>query len=86
MRLRRIHRPGVLFLVLLLGPIGCSTNRDSSAARGGKPKVVATFSVLGDLVRNVAGDQVEVITLVGPDGDTHTFEPTPQDGRVSGQG
>jgi zinc/manganese transport system substrate-binding protein len=41
---------------------------------------VVTFSVLGDLVRNVAGDQVEVVTLVGPDSDTHTFEPAPTDG------
>ena len=46
----------------------------------GKPKVVATFSVLGDLVHNVAGDQVDLVTLVGPDGDAHTFEPAPTDG------
>ena len=51
----------------------------TGSAHGGKTKVVATFSVLGDFVKNVAGDQVELITLVGPDGDTHTFEPTPSD-------
>jgi ABC-type Zn uptake system ZnuABC Zn-binding protein ZnuA len=42
--------------------------------------VVATYSILGDLVANVGGDHVEVVTLVGPDGDAHTFEPTPADG------
>lgn len=41
--------------------------------------VVATYSILGDLVANVGGDHVDVITLVGPDGDAHTFEPTPAD-------
>jgi zinc/manganese transport system substrate-binding protein len=42
-------------------------------------KVVATFSILGDLMRNVGGDRVEIATLVGPDGDVHVYEPTPAD-------
>jgi zinc/manganese transport system substrate-binding protein len=46
-----------------------------------KPKVVATFSILGDLAQNVGGDRVEVSTLVGPDGDAHVYSPTPADGR-----
>jgi zinc/manganese transport system substrate-binding protein len=44
-----------------------------------RPKVVATFSILGDLVHNVAGDKVELVTLVGPDSDAHVYEPKPQD-------
>ena len=44
-----------------------------------KVKVVATFSILGDLVQNVGGDHVDVSVLVGPDSDVHTFEPSPQD-------
>ncbi len=45
----------------------------------GKLKVVATFSFLGDLVKNVGGDKIDVRTLVGPNGDTHEYEPTPSD-------
>jgi len=45
----------------------------------GKPKVVATFSILGDVVQNVGGDHIDLTILVGPDGDAHTFEPTPKD-------
>ena len=48
-------------------------------------KVVATFSILGDLVRNVGGDRVEVATLVGPDGDAHVYSPTPADVRKLAQ-
>ena len=44
-------------------------------------KVVASFSILGDFVRNVGGDRVEVTTLVGPDGDVHVYTPAPADAR-----
>jgi zinc/manganese transport system substrate-binding protein len=40
-------------------------------------KVVTSFSILGDMVKNIGGDRIEVITLVGPDGDAHAYEPTP---------
>jgi zinc/manganese transport system substrate-binding protein len=42
-----------------------------------KLSVIATFSILGDLVKNVGGDRIEVATLVGPNSDTHVYEPTP---------
>jgi ABC-type Zn uptake system ZnuABC Zn-binding protein ZnuA len=42
-------------------------------------KVVATYSVLGDIVQNVAGDTIELTVLVGLDGDPHVYEPTPED-------
>jgi zinc/manganese transport system substrate-binding protein len=42
---------------------------------------VATFSILGDFVKNVAGDRVEVTSLVGPNGDVHVYSPIPSDAR-----
>ena len=45
-------------------------------------EVVASTSILGDMVRNVGGDRVEVSTLVGPDGDAHAFEPRPADAKA----
>jgi len=44
--------------------------------------VVASFTVLADIVKQVGGDHVRVKSLVGPDGDPHTFEPTPQDSQA----
>jgi ABC-type Zn uptake system ZnuABC Zn-binding protein ZnuA len=50
-----------------------------AAAQDAPLRVVATYSILGDLVQNVAGDNIELTVLVGPDGDSHVYEPTPQD-------
>jgi len=46
-----------------------------------KIKAVATFSILGDLVRNVGGDRLDVTTLVGPNGDAHVYSLTPGDAK-----
>ena len=43
--------------------------------------VVASFSILGDFVKNVGGDRVSVTTLVGPDGDVHVYTPAPADAK-----
>ncbi len=45
-------------------------------------KVVASFSILGDMVKNVGGDRVSVTTLVGPNGDAHVYEPNPSAARA----
>lgn len=47
-----------------------------------KLPVVATFSVIADMTRTIGGDLVSITTLVGPGGDAHTFEPTPEDGKA----
>lgn len=43
------------------------------------PLVVASFSILGDLVREVAGSQVRLRTIAGPNVDAHSFQPRPSD-------
>lgn len=44
-------------------------------------KVVASFSILADFVRNVGGDRVEISTLVAPNSDSHVYTPTPADAK-----
>jgi manganese/zinc/iron transport system substrate-binding protein len=62
------------FAALLFAP-GC----DRSGADGGRPRVVATTMMIGDLVRQIAGDKVELRTLFGPTVDPHTYKPSTAD-------
>lgn len=54
----------------------------SSANAQDKLPVVASFSILGDLVQNVGGDRVAVKSLVGPNGDAHVYSPSPADAKT----
>jgi zinc/manganese transport system substrate-binding protein len=60
----------VIFLLLML-----------STHAFAKPLVITSFSILGDMVREIGQDKVEVKTLVGPNQDSHIYEPRPQDGK-----
>lgn len=54
----------------------------AGAIAADKLPVMASFSILGDLVGVVGGDRVAVTTLVGPDEDAHAFEPKPRDAKA----
>lgn len=70
---------GALLLTLL------AHGRHSTAATEPAPlKVVASFSILADMVREVGGPAVEVVSLVPAGGDAHVFTPTPADARRVG--
>ena len=77
----RLRRSGLASAVTLLAAclIGSAVPGWARAADAGPLRVVATFSVLADMVREVGGAAVEVTSLVGPDADAHVFEPTPRD-------
>src|SRR5262245_21295790 len=77
---RRLVRWTLAVLVAAL-TIGTSSGLSAVKAQdGGEPlKVVATYSILGDLVQNVGGEWIDLTTIVEAGGDAHTFEPTPQD-------
>ncbi len=52
-------------------------------AQAKKPvQVVTSFSILGDLVKQVGGDRVAVSSLVGPNSDAHVYRATPQDAKT----
>ncbi|PJF37220.1 MAG: hypothetical protein CUN49_01535 [Candidatus Thermofonsia Clade 1 bacterium] len=57
----------------------------SGAAAENRLKVVATFSILGDWIANVAADKVDLQVLVGAGSDSHTYEPSPADSAVLSQ-
>ena len=51
----------------------------SSSPSFAKIDVVASFSILGDMVEQVAGDRANVTTIVGPDADAHLYQPNTSD-------
>ncbi len=66
----------------LLALAGACLTAVLGTAQAAEPlKVVASFSILGDIVREVGGADISLTTLVGPDGDAHGYEPTPGDAR-----
>lgn len=66
----------------VLGLIAASALVPARAVAQDRLPVVASVSILGDLVARVGGDRVAVTVLVGPDGDAHVFQPSPADARA----
>jgi zinc transport system substrate-binding protein len=69
-------RAGLVLALLaaLLGGMACKQEESSD-----RLTVVATIFPLADFVKNVAGDRVDVITLLRPGDSPHTYEPTARD-------
>ena len=61
-----------LLAALLLPNFSAITQED-------KLNVVASYSILADVVQNIAGDHVEVTTLIPVGADPHTFQPSPRE-------
>jgi anchored repeat ABC transporter substrate-binding protein len=74
-------RPAAVSMIAAgaLALTGCAGG--SGAADDDRLRVVTTTGVLADLVRNVAGDDVEVTSIVPPTGDPHSYDPTLRDVR-----
>jgi zinc/manganese transport system substrate-binding protein len=69
-----MRRPQLWLICLALAAVSPACAQD-------RLKVVASFSILGDFVKNVGGDRVEVATLVGANGDVHVYTPAPADAK-----
>jgi len=79
----RLLRHAFLFA---LGTVLMVASGGQHKAEAAEPlPVVATFSILADMVRTIGGDRVGLTTLVGPDGDAHVFHPTPQHAEAVGK-
>ncbi|MCP1573548.1 zinc/manganese transport system substrate-binding protein [Herbaspirillum rubrisubalbicans] len=64
-------------LSALLAALALAASLPAAAAE--RIPVLASFSILGDIVANVGGERIAVSTLVGPDEDAHVFQPAPDD-------
>ena len=76
--------PWTIIVAAALALAGCTSsgaqNTTPPAATGGANlRVVATTTIIGDVVGNITGDYAQVITLLPPGSDPHSFQPTPRD-------
>lgn len=67
------------FWLLLAMLAACASPTPTAAPQSRKLRVLATTTIVGDVVRNVAGDAVELSVLLPVGADPHSFTPTPQD-------
>jgi zinc/manganese transport system substrate-binding protein len=70
------RRVALLSVGLFLQPILFATAQEA------KLPVVASFSILGDIVQSIGGERVVLKTLVQPGGDAHVYSPTPADAKA----
>jgi zinc/manganese transport system substrate-binding protein len=75
-----------LLLTACAAALATATVPSAARAAGAPPvPVVASFSILGDIVREVGGDRVALTVLVGPGADAHVYQPTPAQARTVAQ-
>ena len=69
-------------LPVILSVFLVMTSSHSFATEKPKIPVVTSFSILGDITQKIGGEHIQVIALVGPDEDAHTYEPSPDDAKA----
>lgn len=75
--MRKILFPAFLCLLFLSQPLRAADQEPVDD----RIKIVASFSILGDMIRQVGGEDVIVDTLAGPDEEVHRFQPSPDDAK-----
>ena len=77
---RRVLAPiAAMVLVLLLAPLVAIPSALALQGDAEKLRVTATVGMIGDLVQNIGGDRVEVVSLMGPGVDPHLYKPSAGD-------
>ncbi len=73
----RIHKYFFLLLVAFL--VACNSAAQPEVQPPGNLKVVATTSIIGDIVKNVGSEAIDLTVLIPAGSDPHSYEPVPQD-------
>lgn len=79
----RYYGQALLSVLLSLTVYGCSqtTSQQNIAATDGKPRVVATSTVIADLTEEVGGEEIQLTGILKPGADPHVYEPVPADSK-----
>lgn len=76
-----MHRRTFALGLALVAASGVLIGDARAQEKQDKLKVIASFSILADMTRNVGGERVDVASLVGAGGDAHVYVPAPADAR-----
>ena len=79
LHLLNLKRSAAVLLVVMGVLLASCRSRDQNIAVDSRPQVLTTFTVLADLARNVAGDRMQVASIVKPGAEIHGYQPTPSD-------
>ena len=63
----------------LVGPISAGISAAQPFAQARPVRVITGMGIIKDLVEQVGGSRVEVVSVVPPGADPHTYQPTPRD-------
>ncbi len=72
----------LLALLLVFSAATAPVQAQAQDKSGEKLKVIASFSILADIVQQIGGERVRVTTLVPAGGDGHVYQPSPADARA----
>ena len=73
-----------LIFLTAIGLFACSGQKNSSSDSS-KLKVVATNSIIADITKNIAGDKIDLHSIVPVGKDPHEYEPLPEDVKKTSQ-
>ena len=71
------NRSAAVLLVVMGVLLASCRSRDQDVTADSRPQVLTTFTVLADLASNVAGDRLQVASIVKPGAEIHGYQPTP---------
>lgn len=86
--MKRIKSLSILFIALIsmFCLTACSSNNKATTSNDtSKIKVVVTNSIIADITKNIAGDKVELHSIVPVGQDPHEYEPLPDDVKKTSQ-
>ena len=75
----------VLLLLAFVGLAACSSQKSSTETGSSKLNVVATNSIIADITKNIAGDKIDLHSIVPVGQDPHEYEPLPEDVKKTSQ-